>query len=166
MGDAYIEDSGSSVGQGDVYSIDSGSSVGRVACEVGQREYDRRFLTSVCESVANNLDINYADRGSFIRLLRSCLKEYILGRNGILEQYLHSQLDKLAKDVKGNLGVPEDIGVNYRHAIHAKFRDIIDYAVDVQKKKLEGIINTSNNKQSKKRSKQVKKISLESYNQA
>jgi len=77
------------------------------------------------EIVVKKLKINYKDRQVFKDLLTSSIEEYITCKDGLLEQYLHSQLDILKTTFIREFNLDKEIKTNYGFAIHAKFNDLI-----------------------------------------
>ena len=99
-------------------------------CGTNTPDYIQRVVNAICDDVINALNIEYDSRNIVVRLLRSVLLPKIADHNdGYLKQYLHSQLDILAKSVRSALGVKDSVGVNYNYATHAKFSDILKAAV-------------------------------------
>jgi len=105
--------------------------------EISAEDYGSKFLNVVADSIVEKLNIAWNDRRICTELLKSCLKKELLSSKGLLEQYLHSQLDILAKSVRYCIGVDQNIKVNYSYATHAKFDSILksfkDYKIVIEK---------------------------------
>ena len=119
-----------------------------LGCEIAGSNCEEEFTRIMSKIIAEKLDINWVDRTVFEKLIYTQLKECLCsGRDALLEQYLHTQLDIIARtfndefDLKNmtdaeknqmpqNRGETttdaEGIGVNYGHATHAKLSSIIE----------------------------------------
>lgn len=95
--------------------------------EMGRVDSEKHFTRLVAAEVAGNLQVNYGDRDVVVKLLTSSLERLLCTREGLLEQYLHTQLDIIAQSIKFDFDVPNDVNVNYEYATHAKLKDILDY---------------------------------------
>jgi len=93
--------------------------------EIINLEYEKNFLKIVIEELLEILQISYTERRIVSALLSTALENKISHRNGLLEQYLHAQLDILANTFKSKFDLDKSIKVNYNYATHAKFEDII-----------------------------------------
>jgi len=87
--------------------------------------YEYKFALAVVNIVCNALRITSRDERIVEALLLEKIESSFTKRGELLEQYLHTQLDILANTLKREFGLNNDIGVNYDHATHAKFNDII-----------------------------------------
>jgi len=94
--------------------------------EISPINDDKFFARLVAAEVAANLQINFGDRDIVVKLLTSALEKQLCQHGGLLEQYLHTQLDILVKTIKFKFDIADDVGVNYGYATHAKFNDILD----------------------------------------
>ena len=101
------------------------SGMGEV-CEVSRTNYSDRFVIALSEIITEMLDVKWKEKDLIERLIKTGIKDSICGRNGLLEQYYHSQLDITAETLKRRLGINESVGVNYENATHAKLSTIID----------------------------------------
>lgn len=93
--------------------------------EVNSVNYEQQFARIMAAEIAGALQVNYGDRDIVVKLLTTTLEKSLDKRGGLLEQYLHTQLDKIANTFKRRLDLPEDTKVNYEYATHAKFEGII-----------------------------------------
>lgn len=77
--------------------------------------------------MVDSLNIKYGkERTIIISLLESILnKKFCKGRENIFEEYLHLQLELMLPRFIEDLDLPEDTEINYRHAPHAKFADVV-----------------------------------------
>jgi hypothetical protein len=92
------------------------------SCEMRQGpNYESRLLNALVSLVVGKLDSRYPEAETIQTLLKSCIRREF---NKLLEQYLHSQLEKLGNRIKAELDITADI--DYRHAIHSKFSSIVD----------------------------------------
>jgi len=129
--------------------------IGETMCESPHNDVDKKLCELVSEQVSAYMDVGWKDRDLFERMLCSKMKDILTGREGLLEQYLHSQLDviadtfnnsfdlkELTEEQKGK--IPKDyqdiitdkgIGVNYSHATHAKLNGIIK-AIKISQEKI------------------------------
>lgn len=82
-----------------------------------------KFLNILAELLCEGLRINWKDKEMFKSLLITILESDLTDRDGLLEQYLHTQLDIIAEQFKKEFNI--DSKVNYDYTIHAKFNDII-----------------------------------------
>ena len=111
-------------------------------------EADNRFCRILVEHIVDFLDVNWGDRSIVQKLLYTHLVQILIqGREGLLEQFLHTQLDiiadtfnqtfdlqdmtqeereKINKDYQDTIKKDGKIGVNYSHATHAKLNSIIE----------------------------------------
>lgn len=109
------------------------------ACEAMPVDYDNKFLDFVCSAVVEALRIPYQSQAIVKNLLYTALKDNVCSRDGWLEQFLHSELDKIAHNIKSRFNLDDTLKVNYNHATHAKLASIMDaieieyVKVDVQK---------------------------------
>lgn len=58
-------------------------------------DIEEKFVNAVVEMVADALDVNYREKRNFKALLKSNVRDQIVHRGGLLEQYLHSCLRKI-----------------------------------------------------------------------
>lgn len=96
------------------------------ACEAMPVDYDNKFLDFVCSAVVEALRIPYQSQTIVKNLLYSALKDNICSRDGWLEQFLHSELDKIAHNIKSRFDLDDTLKINYNHATHAKLSSILD----------------------------------------
>jgi len=95
--------------------------------EVNPVNHEKRFARLVAAEIAANLQVGYPDRDIVVKLLSTALEKQLCKRDGLLEQYLHTQLDIIARAVKNRFDISDDeVGVNYNYATHAKLNDILD----------------------------------------
>lgn len=94
--------------------------------EINPVDHEKRFARLVAAEIAASLQVGYPDRDIVVKLLSTSLERQLCKRNGLLEQYLHTHLDILARTVKDRLELNEGLEVNYNYATHAKFADILD----------------------------------------
>ena len=93
------------------------------------RDFDKEFTRIIVSEIVKILQVSHSERDIITRLLYSALEDKICLRDGLLEQYLHTQLDTLADTFKSEysgFNIPDDTEVNYNYATHAKFKNIID----------------------------------------
>jgi len=90
-------------------------------------DYEKKFCRLLAADIAADLQTPYASRDIVVKLLTTCLERRLCNRTGMLEDYLHSQLDILAKTFKREFSLDE-LDVNYQYATHAKFNNIV-YAI-------------------------------------
>jgi len=93
-------------------------------CELPAPNYEKRICRLLAADLAADLQTPFASRDVVVNLLTTCLERRLCKRDGMLEGYLHSQLDILAKTLKHEFSISE-LDVNYQYATHAKFNDII-----------------------------------------
>jgi len=109
--------------------------------EMSRIDYGKKMARILAEIVVETLNLNYGiPRTLILEIFAGVLYEKLRGRNGLLEQYLHSQLDEMLPRFKSTFNLPEDISINYEYAAHAKFADIIEEI----KKKCVGEIDENN----------------------
>lgn len=101
------------------------------ACEAMPVDYQEKFLDIICSAVVEALRIPYQSREVVKNLLYSNLKDNVCSRDGWLEQFLHSELDKIAHSIKSRFDLDDTLKVNYNHATHAKLSSIMD-AIEVR----------------------------------
>ena len=94
--------------------------------EVNPIDHEKRFARLVAAEIAASLQVNYGDRDIVVKLLTTTLEKQLCKRGGLLEQYLHTQLDIIAQTVKNRFDLDNDLGVNYNYATHAKLMDIVE----------------------------------------
>jgi hypothetical protein len=94
--------------------------------EVNPIGHDKFFARLVAAEVAANLQINFGDRDIVAKLLTSALEKQLCRHGGLLEQYLHTQLDIIAETIKFKFDINDEVGVNYGYATHAKLNAILD----------------------------------------
>ena len=98
-----------------------------MSAEVGRTDHEKHFARLVAAEIAGNLQVNYGDRDIVVKLLATALEKQLCKSGGLLEQYLHTQLDIIAESVKHKFDIAYDeTGVNYGYATHAKPNDILD----------------------------------------
>lgn len=97
-----------------------------VAVEMNAVNHEKQFARLVAAEIARNLQVDYSNRDIVVKLLTSHLEKYLCKRDGLLEQYLHTQLDILARKIRRHFNIEDSVEVNYNHGIHAKFNDILD----------------------------------------
>lgn len=95
-----------------------------ISCESAAPDYEKKFCRLLAADIAADLQTSYASRDIVVNLLTTCLERRLCKRDGMLEGYLHSQLDTLAKTLKHEFSIG-DHNVNYQYATHAKFSDIV-----------------------------------------
>ena len=96
--------------------------------------YYSKFVQLIAACVTEKLHINYDDRGVVEGLLTTGIRDELTNRGGLLDQFLHSQLDFLAETLKKKFDLDPEVRVNYENGAHAKFNNIID-ALDAQMRK-------------------------------
>ena len=96
-----------------------------IEMEAPRKRYEEAFVYEVCKEVVSALNIQWKDREIVKELLFAILHNKLCKRDGLLEQYLHSQLDIIKKTILNNFKLSKDIETNYNYATHAKFNDII-----------------------------------------
>lgn len=90
-------------------------------------DYGRKMARILAEIVVETLNLNYGvSRTLILEMFAGVLYEKLGGKNGLLKQYLHSQLDEMLPRFKSTFNLPEDISINYEYATHAKFADVIE----------------------------------------
>lgn len=90
---------------------------------------ETKFAGYIAEEVAKALQVRYNDKDVIVRLLSTLLEDVLCDKDGLLEQYLHLQLELIAPVLKDYLGVDDpDVGVNHLYSSHAKFADILKAA--------------------------------------
>lgn len=99
-------------------------------CEAMPTDYDKIFLNMVCNSVVEALQVPYQSREIVKNLLYSNLKDKVCSRGGWLEQFLHSELDKIAQSIKSKFDLKKELKVDYNYAAHAKLASIMDAIED------------------------------------
>lgn len=107
-----------------------------ISCEMQIPDYEKKFCRLVAAEIATDLQTPYASRDVVVNLLTTCLEQELCSRDGLLEQYLHSQLDILAQNINKRFSIP-DLNVNYQYATHAKLNDILLAIEKKHKKELE-----------------------------
>lgn len=95
-------------------------------CEEKPIDYDENFLSIICDYIVEILRINWKDRETVKNLFYSALENKVCSRDGLLEQFLNSQLDIIAESIKRNFELDKDLKVDYGHATHAKFSTILE----------------------------------------
>ena len=90
-----------------------------------QEAYGSRFAMYVSRHIASAITDDYRDKANTARLIYALLKPVMCGRDGLLEQYLHSQLDLMVDRFKRTFSLG-NVSVDYNHASHAKFASIVD----------------------------------------
>lgn len=84
-----------------------------------------KFLSALCERISKILEINHNDRKIVILLLRSNLEEILTDRKeGLLNQFLHHELEIIGNEINVSLGIKEKICTS--HATHAKLSNHVD----------------------------------------
>lgn len=98
------------------------------SCEIGRNDKEKQFTSLVVDSLMDTLQINWNDRRIVSALLNTALTKVFTGsrRDGLLEQYLHTQLDIIAESKKREYELNNDIDVDYGHATHAKLNGIFN----------------------------------------
>ena len=95
--------------------------------EVGRVDHEKHFARLVAAKIAASLQVNYGDRDIVVKLLTTTLEKQLCKSGGLLEQYLHTQLDIIAETINRKFDVSEHgVGVNYGYATHAKLNDILE----------------------------------------
>lgn len=93
--------------------------------EMSPTDHEKHFARLVAADIAGNLQVNYGDRDVVVKLLTSALEKLLCNRNGLLEQYLHTQLDVIANTIRTQFLIPDDVSVDYGYATHAKLNNIL-----------------------------------------
>jgi len=107
-----------------LYNHEIGENDGEDRCEISAKNYEKKFIKEICQMIANSLQINWSDRRIVESLLYTSLGR-ISDRDGLLEQYLHSQLDEILERFKKEFELSDDVKTDYSHATHAKFKSLI-----------------------------------------
>jgi len=97
-----------------------------IGCENMQNRFEDDFASAIVGIVCDALRVGSRDRRIVESLIMNAIEPHCKHRDKLLEQYLHTQLDILAKKIKRKFGLDEGIQVNYSHATHAKFNDLLD----------------------------------------
>ena len=107
-----------------LYAPNSGNTANTM--EVMPRDYEKAFLKHLCFAVTEGLRIPFAQQQIFTDMLFSILEHTVINNNdGLLKQYLHSQLDITKNTIVREFGLSGDIKTDYSHATHAKFNSLI-----------------------------------------
>lgn len=91
------------------------------ACESSGINYEKRFLNALCEIIVDNLRITWTDKRIVEALLNSSIEDEV---SKLLEQYLHSQLEIISREINNEFRIEEKPCYNY--ATHAKLNKHID----------------------------------------
>lgn len=91
-----------------------------VLCEVMPKRIEDSAVREIIEKVVESLRIAYDERDFVKRPLTTATEKTI---KQILEEYLCSQLERIGETFEKELNIESK--VNYEHATHAKFADII-----------------------------------------
>ena len=109
-------------------------SAGLAGCnsnEIRGHDHEKEFIRIVSDHVMDVLNVNWNDRRIAGALLQSSLNKILFdGRDGLLEQYLHTQLDIIAKTIRDKFDLDDSVKVNYNHATHAKLKDLLEASKD------------------------------------
>ncbi len=105
----------------------------KVNCEIAAADYGKKFCRLIAADIAADLQTSYVNRDVVTNLLTTCLLKRLYGHGGMLEEYLHSQLDILAKTLRYKFEIDDDVKVNYKYATHAKFNDLLDIIIENQR---------------------------------
>lgn len=106
-------------------------------CESNLPDIEEKFLDLICEMVVSSFKVSWQDRPLMRNVLSSVLHDAVCQRGGLLEQYLHSQLDILAKTIEREFGLDKDLKIDYNHCTHAKLDSLIQAIIEKQKSQLE-----------------------------
>jgi hypothetical protein len=113
-----------------LYNTDSSEGC---VCESKAPDFEEKFLTLLCDRLCELFKISWEQRPLVRNLLYAVLKDDICSRGGLLEQYLHSQLDKVLNSFVTKFELDKSLKLNYTYASHAKFNSVIDAIKDKQK---------------------------------
>jgi len=102
-------------------------------CEIPARDYEKKFCRLLAADIAADLQISYANRDVVVNLLTTCIERRLCNRDGMLEEYLHSQLDIIAKTIRHRFSIDNSVDINYNYATHAKFNDLFDAIMNLDK---------------------------------
>jgi len=94
--------------------------------ELPQVNHEDRFARIVAAEIAGALKVNFADRDIVVKLLTTELERVLSKRNGLLEQYLHTQLDRIGDTLRRRFDLDNSVKVNYNYATHAKLENFIE----------------------------------------
>jgi hypothetical protein len=95
--------------------------------EVNRIDHEKQFARLVAAEIAGSLQVNYGDRDIVVKLLTTTLEKQLCKSGGLLEQYLHTQLDIIAETINHKFDISDyGVGVNYGYATHAKLNDILE----------------------------------------
>ena len=100
------------------------------SCEIGSSDDEGKFAIIIARHIVSALKIDYASQDIVYRLLSKSLEDVLKKRDGLLEQYLHTQLDRIADTIRARYSVDDDVKVNYNYAAHAKLNDLIKAAIE------------------------------------
>ena len=96
-----------------------------VPMESSRPNYEFKFAQAIVDIICNVLRVTSRDRRIIEALLLEKIEPLLAKRGGLLEQYLHTQLDILADTLKEKFELSDDVSINYDYTTHAKFNDII-----------------------------------------
>lgn len=113
----------------------SGALMGEDCGESNRRnDIENKFVLKIADIVCDVFDINHNERRIVSPLLIRALKDSLNSRSerdpGMLQQYLAHELEIVAKCIRSDLKIPEDVKVNHAHVTRAKFSDIISYITE------------------------------------
>jgi hypothetical protein len=93
-------------------------------CEVKGLGIEHKFCDTLAKYLAETLVPE--NTGIVTRLLSDKLVQLLCYKEGLLEQYLHSQLEEIAEEFRRDFKLSNDESqVDYKHATHAKLYTII-----------------------------------------
>lgn len=105
-------------------------------CETQAPDYEKKFCRLLAADIAADLQIPYSSRDIVVPLLSTCIERRLCNRDGMLEGYLHSQLNIIAGSLRQKFNIEDDVKVNYNYATHAKFNDILSAIQENHDKKV------------------------------
>lgn len=99
----------------------------QTTAEFRSADHEKQFARLIAAEIASNLQVNLNNRDVVVNLLTSTLERQLCNRDGLLEQYLHTQLDIIANTIRTQFDIDKEVDVNYSYATHAKLNDLLKY---------------------------------------
>jgi transcriptional regulatory protein LevR len=94
--------------------------------EIKRDDTEEKVVKLIVDIVCKNLNITWNDRRVVNALLENVIGAHLIGRQKLLEQYLHTQLDIIVEKYVKKYDLSKEIKVNYSHTTHAKLDDLMD----------------------------------------